>query len=63
MAHEQEISYFICKDKHVRIRYEEALDNDFRCPECGELLVEEDKEKMLRRIRSDIKFLEKGLSN
>ncbi len=59
LSKEQEIVHFICKDNHVRIRYEEALEQDFRCPECGELLIEEDKDKILRRMKSDIKILEK----
>ncbi len=62
LAHEQEISYFICKDKHIRIRYEEALDNDFRCPECGSLLVEEGKERVLRKIKAEITSLEKEIA-
>jgi transcription initiation factor TFIIE subunit alpha len=59
LSKEQEIVHFICKDNHVRIRYEEALEQDFRCPECGELLIEEDKDKILRKMKSDIKTLEK----
>jgi transcription initiation factor TFIIE subunit alpha len=57
LSKEQEIVHFICKDNHVRIRYEEALEQDFRCPECGELLIEEDKDKILRKMKSDIKTL------
>ena len=63
LAREEEIIYFICKNKHVRMRYDDALENDFRCPECGELLIEEDKEKILRKIRSDIKSMEKEINN
>mgnify|MGYP001592566785 FL=1 len=61
LAKEKEINYFLCKDKHVRMRYDEAMDNDFRCPECGELLIQEDKERILRAIKKEIDIIEKEI--
>ncbi|MBI2667754.1 hypothetical protein HYX17_03195 [Candidatus Woesearchaeota archaeon] len=61
LAREKEVNYFLCKDKHVRMRYDEAMDNDFRCPECGELLIQEDKERILRAIKKEIDIIEKEI--
>jgi len=56
-------SYFLCESCGKRLKFEDALDHNFRCPECGDLLVEESKESFVRRIKREIKLLEKTLGN
>tara|TARA_Y100000310_G_scaffold345160_1_gene462259 strand:+ start:2749 stop:3261 length:513 start_codon:yes stop_codon:yes gene_type:complete len=58
--HENE-THFICSNNCVRLNYQESLENNFKCEECGELLVEEDKEKVLKSIEIQIDKLEKEL--
>lgn len=54
-------SYFVCTSCETRLKFEDALDHNFRCPECGELLVEESKEAFVRRIKKEITLIEKAL--
>ncbi len=54
-------NYFICQDCGIRLKFEDALDYNFRCPECGELLVEESKEAFVRKIKREISVLEKAM--
>ena len=34
--------FFVCTKKCMRVDFEQASDFGFKCPECGELLVQED---------------------
>jgi len=54
-------SYFVCDGCKTRLKFEDALDHNFRCPECGELLTEESKEAFLKKIKKEISMLEKDL--
>ncbi len=54
IAEETPGSVYVCQNKCVRLRAEEALEHQFKCPECDTVLSEEDlskrKEKMTREI-------------
>ncbi len=38
---EKENTFFICPNNCVRLTFDEALNYNFRCPECGEVLKED----------------------
>ena len=59
---EQKQDYFICPKKCIRINYEEAMENSFKCTECGLLLEKEDNQKIINKIKRKIKSLEKELN-
>ena len=57
LSQEREKSFFMCKNKCGRIEFEEAFDNNYKCPECGEMLEYEDNANNLRRMRDELTAL------
>lgn len=49
----------LCNEKHT---YEEALETEFACPKCGELLTEVTDRKIVRRLKREIAALQKELT-
>jgi len=59
---EQEQDFFSCPKKCHRIPYQEAMENSFKCTECGMLLEQEDNTLILNRMKKEIQALEKELN-
>jgi transcription factor E len=55
---ESKLIHFICPDDHMSMPFDEAMEYEFKCRECGKLLREEDKKKKLDSIRRKINELE-----
>ena len=51
-------NFFLCPRACVRVGFEKATDSEFRCPECGSLLNQQDNEKTIDFLRQRIKELE-----
>ncbi len=58
LEEESMIHYFACPDGHLSMRFEDAMEQNFKCPECGKLLKEEDNKRTLDNIRKKISQLE-----
>lgn len=58
---EEKGQFFICSQKCVRLNFDQAVNFEFRCPECNELLSQEDLTKSVNNIKKEIKELEKEL--
>lgn len=54
--------FFICKNKCIRLSFEQAVDFSYKCPECGQLLEQENNSKTTEDIEKEIKNLEKELA-
>lgn len=54
--------YFICPDSCVRFNFENAMEHQFKCPECNRVLVQEDNIKRLESLRMEIKGLEEEIA-
>ena len=54
-------SFFKCPDNHTRAKLEEAMEHDFKCFDCGKLLVEENKERAIAEIKDEISLIEKDI--
>ena len=56
--------FFTCQNKCVRLNFDQAMDIEFHCPECGELLSQEDsqikQEELQQRIHNIEEELEKA---
>jgi len=63
LEYEENNTFYICPVDGVRLTFEEALENDFKCPRCGSMLVYEDNENVKRALRNLIKRLEEEISN
>ncbi|MBI2670899.1 hypothetical protein HYX18_02905 [Candidatus Woesearchaeota archaeon] len=58
LEEESQMSYFTCPSNHVTMAFEDAMEHNFKCRECGKLLKEEDKKRKLESIRRQIRELE-----
>lgn len=56
---EKGIEYFMCKADGSRLALEEAMEQNFRCPECDDILVRDDNVKKINEINREISKLEK----
>lgn len=54
---EKDSCYFICPDSCVRFNFENAMEHQFKCPECNRVLVQEDNVQRLEGFRREIKEL------
>jgi transcription initiation factor TFIIE subunit alpha len=55
---EEENTFFKCPVDGVRLTYDEALENDFKCPRCGGELEMDDNTEIKEKLRKIIKELE-----
>jgi transcription initiation factor TFIIE subunit alpha len=51
-------SYYICPSICVRLDFDQAANFEFKCPECGSLLVQQDNTKTIINLKELIKALE-----
>ncbi len=49
--------YFSCPNKCVTFKYSTAMEYDFKCPECGNILKRLDVRKQIAQIKKEIKIL------
>lgn len=61
LASESLDSFFLCPKDATRLRGEYAMDHNFKCPECGSLLKEQNNQEYLGKIKKDIEILEGDL--
>ncbi len=60
---EQGGNFFVCSEKCVRVGFERAVDFEFKCPECGKLMNQEDNAQRIAHITKEIEVLEKDMLN
>ncbi len=53
---------YLCKSDFIKFRLNEALENDFKCPECGKVLAEEKVVLDVEKVKKEIASLEQELS-
>lgn len=46
--------FFGCQNKCVRLNFDQAMDFEFHCPECGELINQEDGKEKIAHIQKRI---------
>jgi len=61
LAKEEESTYYVCPEKCHRMTEEEALEQGYMCPECGNLLQPEDADKKVKNLKRVIKTMEDEL--
>ena len=62
LAREEESSFFICPEGCMRLDFEKAINFEFKCPECGEIMQQESNEEKIRILKDEIKALEKEVA-
>ncbi|MDO8628141.1 MAG: hypothetical protein Q7R56_00095 [Nanoarchaeota archaeon] len=58
---ESQGAYFSCKNKCIRLPFEQALEIQFQCPECGEVLNQENNPKTIEQLKKTIEQLHHDL--
>ncbi|ACS90425.1 Probable archaeal transcription factor, related to transcription factor TFIIE, alpha subunit [Thermococcus sibiricus MM 739] len=57
----KEIYYHCGTPSHPRLTFDEAMEYEFRCPLCGEMLMQYDNSEVVKELQERIKKLEKEL--
>ena len=52
-------SFYICKSACTRMTFEKSMEFNFKCPECGEVMQEQDNSRTKEVLATQIKELEK----
>ena len=55
--------FFMCSSACTRLDFEHATNFEFKCPECGSLLNQQENIKTIDYLKSQIKELQKELKN
>ena len=54
--------FFMCKNACARMNFEKAMDFEFKCPECGELMQQQDNSRTIEFLTNSINSLKKDLA-
>ncbi len=58
LQNEKETTYYMCNNACMRLSFEKAMELDFKCPECGEIMEEKDNERTVEFLKEKINDLE-----
>ncbi|MFP4112658.1 MAG: hypothetical protein ACLFPQ_06570 [Candidatus Woesearchaeota archaeon] len=51
-------SYFICPNMCTRLNFDSAMEFEFRCPECGSMMKQQDNTRTIDNLKRRIKEIE-----
>lgn len=54
LSKETESKFYVCPGKCSRMAMEDAMEVDFHCPECGQLLIEQDNKRTVENLQKRI---------
>lgn len=58
---EKDVHFFVCKGRCIRLNFDQATDYNYKCPECGSLMHQEDNQEKVAKIKEEIAQLEQEL--
>lgn len=61
LKREKSSHFFICQNNCIRLDFEQAMNFDFKCPECGQIMNQEENTEKIKQIEDEIKKLENDL--
>ena len=61
LKRENSNDFYICQNVCVRLDFEQATNFEYKCPECGTLMNQENNSQKIKEIEEEIQKLEKGL--
>jgi len=53
--------FYSCDSQCIRLDFDQAMNFEFKCPECGNLIDQEDNKEEIKNIEKEIKELESEL--
>jgi len=59
LANESNNFYYMCRFAHARLTFDDAFEEDFKCPECGELMNQVNNSRTIEFLKGRIVELEK----
>ncbi len=62
LTRESDSQFYMCATKCMRLNFDQAIDFNFKCPECGNLMEEHNNDKTKDNLKEEIKKLEKELT-
>ncbi|MBS3165771.1 hypothetical protein J4444_01490 [Candidatus Woesearchaeota archaeon] len=62
LEEEQKEIFFVCESKCVRLNFDQSIGFDFRCPECGKLISQDNNEAKVKELIQKIAELEQDLT-
>lgn len=54
-------NFFMCGSSCMRLSFDQAMDFEYKCPECGMLMEQQDNKDVIKNVKAEIKKLEKDL--
>ena len=63
LQREKNGQFYVCNDQCMRLSFEQAMDFEFKCPECGKLIELQDNSEQLVNIKRNIHELERFFSD
>jgi transcription initiation factor TFIIE subunit alpha len=61
LAKEKETQFYICSNQCMRLDFDQAMNFEFKCPECGQLANLEDNRQKIESIEREIALIEEDL--
>lgn len=58
---EKSSQFYACETKCVRLDFDQSVNFEFKCPECGKLISQEDNTEKIKEIEKEIKDIESDL--
>lgn len=59
LEREEENQFYLCRNACARMDFDKAMEFNFKCPECGEIMHNQDNSRTIEFIKERIKELEK----
>jgi transcription initiation factor TFIIE subunit alpha len=61
LTREKSTNFFTCANKCIRLDFDQATEFEYKCPECGEILQQEDNVPRIKELEKELQKLEKEL--
>jgi|SRR3989338_691262 len=61
LSREQQGHYYVCTNNCIRLDFEKATEFEYKCPECGIMLLYEDNANKIDTISKEIELLKKEM--
>lgn len=62
LEHERNTLFFTCGNQCPRIDFDEAMETNFQCPDCGERMEEFDNSGIIKSLEKQIEALEQEIT-
>jgi transcription initiation factor TFIIE subunit alpha len=62
LEHEKNTMFFSCKNSCPKVPFDEAAENDFKCPKCGKKLEYFDNSEIIAALERQIEALKQNLA-